>query len=621
MNTTDVSGDGVDEAIHALLKALRAEGVDPIEDGFAGIPGLTLDQRLLFAAALKHAVRAEPEPQGAVNDTSVPAAEAQLKPRVEDSELVHAISAEPVAALEDTTPTQLDEPGTPTAAAVAEPSVPAPPVADEVLVPEVDPLVGSAGINAYGTEGAVNAPNLVLPDHIPEAQEALARPETEPVEPGPIADPRQPVNLAVVEDFVAVPQPGGIPTMPARTSTQGDAAVMPSEIVKKTIYLKNAKMNEPYIGLIDVPGIRGLRLVDDGGTGLKLDEQAGTLRGLLGASGDFVIRLQGLLAGRHCVVLANIAVIPDPRSLWVSKDSDHMAPFWKPDEDTGINRGDLLCVAASKRGRSHAREGLFRDDDFAIWTGGPGGWNIAVVADGAGSAKFSRRGSQIAVNTVIRELPRLLDEHLNGQIETLVADLRKGVGNARERIRAQLYRSLATAAFNAAKAINDEAAVVEERASAFSTTLVLSVARKGPYGWFIAGFSIGDGGAAIFDLSARKVVPLTLADSGEFAGQTRFLQKSEFAAGYEEVAKRLFFDVRGEFTAILVMTDGITDPKFPTDNAFESSDVWCSFWETDLSKAVLLTRNNPALERDLLTWLDFWSPGNHDDRTIAIMLP
>jgi len=339
------------------------------------------------------------------------------------------------------------------------------------------------------------------------------------------------------------------------------------------------------------------------------------------ASGDFVLRIQGLLAGRRCDLHANLAVIPDPRSLWISKPHDPSAPFAKEDEDRGVSRGDLLCVAASKRGRSHAREGLFRDDDFALWTGGPGGWNIAVVADGAGSAKYSRRGSQIAVRTIVRDLPPLLEEHLTGQIDGLVAEHLKGVEGAEDRIRTQLYLSLATAAFNAAKAIGDEAARLEEHTGAFSTTLVLSVARKGPHGWFIAGFSIGDGGAAIFDLPSRTVKPLTLADSGEFAGQTRFLQKSEFAAGYEEVAKRLFFDVRDSFTAVLAMTDGITDPKFPTDSAFASSDVWCSFWETDLSQSVLLSQENTALERELLAWLDFWSPGNHDDRTIAIMLP
>ncbi len=68
------------------------------------------------------------------------------------------------------------------------------------------------------------------------------------------------------------------------------------------------------------------------------------------------------------------------------------------------------------------------------------------------------------------------------------------------------------------------------------------------------------------------------------------------------------------------MTDGITDPKFPTDTTFAIAGMWSRFWETELSQSVHLLRENPAIQRELLDWLDFWSPGNHDDRTIAIML-
>lgn len=594
-----MSGTGVDAAIRGLLEALRAEGVSPVDAGSPGMSELTPDQRLLLAALS----RMTPDP--------VPAS---------------GPAPEPGPGSSPTGPDAgtISPPETPDPVATTCADEAAPETTDEVAPagpsePAEDPPA-SEPVSADRAEQDGSAPD----EPPPESPAAEAGPPPDGGDAPPLTEPdpdaQQSVNPAVVEELVEVPQPGGVPTMPTRAATQGDAAVTQLEIVKKTVYLKNARMNEAYVGQIDVPGLKGMRLLDDGGTRLVLDEEAGTLSGQPGASGDFIVRVQGLLSGRRCDVVANLAVIPDPRSLWISKPHDPTAPFAKEDEDSGVNRGDLLCVAASKRGRSHAREGLFRDDDFALWTGGAGGWNIAVVADGAGSAKYSRRGSQIAVRTIVRDLPALLEEHLTGQIDGLVAEHLKGVEGADDRIRAQLYRSLASAAFKAAKAIREEATRVEERASAFSTTLVLSVARKGPHGWFIAGFSIGDGGAAVFDLPSRTVKPLTLADSGEFAGQTRFLQESEFAVGYEEVAKRLFFDVRDGFTAVLAMTDGITDPKFPTDSAFASADVWCSFWETDLSQSVLLDRENPAIERELLAWLDFWSPGNHDDRTIAIML-
>lgn len=608
-----------------LFEALRAEGVSPIEDGYAGITGLSMEQRLLLAA-LEHVssgVKTPAEESTLDTDTLIPDATPPTGPAGDPSEdgAYRAPEAPERAELKPRPAEQLSS--------IAEEHVLTEPSSAAEVIAQIDPEPDGLTSDPASedepvekrepyeaeavTEGAAAAAGIMPLDQepTPEAQTGS----------NPARDAQQSVNPAVVEELVEVPQPGGVPTMPTRAATQGDAAVTPLEIVNKTVYLKNARMSEPYLGQIDVPGLKGMRLLDDGGTGLALDEETGTLSGQPGASGDFIVRIQGLLSGRRCNVVANLAVIPDPRSLWISKPHDPTAPFAKEDEDSGVNRGDLLCVAASKRGRSHAREGLFRDDDFALWTGGPGGWNIAVVADGAGSAKYSRRGSQIAVRTIVRDLPPLLEEHLTGQIDGLVAEYLKGVEGAEDRISTQLYLSLATAAFNAAKAIGEEATRVDERAGAFSTTLVLSVARKGPHGWFIAGFSIGDGGAAIFDLPSRTVKTLTLADSGEFAGQTRFLQKSEFAAGYEEVAKRLFFDVRDGFTAVLAMTDGITDPKFPTDSAFASADVWCSFWETDLSQSVLLDRDNSAIERELLAWLDFWSPGNHDDRTIAIMLP
>ncbi len=58
-------------------------------------------------------------------------------------------------------------------------------------------------------------------------------------------------------------------------------------------------------------------------------------------------------------------------------------------------------VAASQRGRSHAIEGKPRDDDFALYFDEESEWYVMIVADGAGSAKYSRKGSQIACNTVM----------------------------------------------------------------------------------------------------------------------------------------------------------------------------------------------------------------------------
>jgi serine/threonine protein phosphatase PrpC len=411
------------------------------------------------------------------------------------------------------------------------------------------------------------------------------------------------------------PSIGGIPSMPIAAD---NILVAPMVTMKKSLFLKNAKAGELYEGAVEMDGLKELRLEDAGGSGL--DYEDGLLKGIPKLSGDFVLRFQGLLHGKRVEISANLAVIPDPKSLWVSKDSDRSDPFWKPDEDFDVKVGDLLCVAASKRGRSHAKDGIFRDDDFAM-SAAVSGWHVAAVADGAGSAKLSRRGSKVAVDHVLRELPSKLAEHLDPEIPALITAHVAGSSEADANIKSHIYQSLATVAFNAAKAIEEEAERLDRKPSELSTTLIVAAAKLFPEGWFVASFSVGDGGAALIDADEPFVAPLTLPDSGEFAGQTRFLQRSEFNGGYDEVVKRIFFAVRKRATALLLMTDGITDPKFPTESVFADKDAWAKFWKDDLAPAVDFSEENPELKKRFLDWLDFWSPGNHDDRTLAVLVP
>jgi hypothetical protein len=67
------------------------------------------------------------------------------------------------------------------------------------------------------------------------------------------------------------------------------------------------------------------------------------------------------------------------------------------------------------------------------------------------------------------------------------------------------------------------------------------------------------------------------------------------------------------------MTDGVSDPKFETDNNLINPNKWDELWNDLLENGVELTDDNENAKDQLLDWLDFWSPGNHDDRTIAIL--
>jgi hypothetical protein len=66
------------------------------------------------------------------------------------------------------------------------------------------------------------------------------------------------------------------------------------------------------------------------------------------------------------------------------------------------------------------------------------------------------------------------------------------------------------------------------------------------------------------------------------------------------------------------MTDGVTDPKLETENNLKDIAKWNLLWQ-DIEKEVNFDKENLNTDKELLKWLEFWSPGNHDDRTIAIL--
>ena len=64
------------------------------------------------------------------------------------------------------------------------------------------------------------------------------------------------------------------------------------------------------------------------------------------------------------------------------------------------------------------------------------------------------------------------------------------------------------------------------------------------------------------------------------------------------------------------MTDGVSDPKFHTDIQLNSFEAWEKFW---FELHMPLQSQKP--EKSLEEWLDFFSKGEHDDRTLAMFVP
>ena len=349
----------------------------------------------------------------------------------------------------------------------------------------------------------------------------------------------------------------------------------------------------------------------------------GTISGAPNKPGDHAATIEAFAnQGRDRVaaeIAAEITINPDPKSLWKSLEpadalyrKDHALPLRVAD-------GPFLILGASKRGRSHAHEARFRDD--AVWARfvPKGEWHVAAVADGAGSAEYSRWGSEIAVATSLRNLEESLPRVDEGEFLSAVSKLQADKENVEGKVilRDMVYRTLVRSAHEAAKALQAKADEDGISVKKLSTTLILGVARPVPGGVFFGSFSIGDGGAGVFRLDPLHLKPMTVPDSGEFAGETRFLALTEFQP---EVVNRIRIDIQPEFSAFILMTDGVTDAKLPTNNALADREMWKELW-TNLSGAVDFHRDNPEAEAQLLNWLDFWSPGNHDDRTIAVICP
>lgn len=326
----------------------------------------------------------------------------------------------------------------------------------------------------------------------------------------------------------------------------------------------------------------------------------------------------------------------DPRKLWrnIPVDWEGMSEpkYFKEDtqceyvkvEATADGTPQKDMVAASKRGRSHAQDGRPRDDHFRMEYIESNGWYIMSVADGAGSAKYSRAGSEIACNTAVERCKlKLTDSKMLENFEDSIVNYQAfdedNKDDARKIVGDYLYQIIGTAAFNAHKAINAEAALQKIPVKQYATTLLLTICKHFDFGWFVASFWVGDGAICLYDKNAHMSKILGVPDEGEYAGQTRFLTMPEIFQDATALYQRLRFYIVDDFTALFLMSDGVSDPKFETDANLNNPDKWDALWDDLKENGVELIDDNEAAKEQLLDWLDFWAPGNHDDRTIAIL--
>lgn len=405
----------------------------------------------------------------------------------------------------------------------------------------------------------------------------------------------------------------------------------PNGTVKKE-YATFFELPTDKISDIELEGIEALGLVLAVG-----DDGKCSLSGKPAVQGDFTLKLRyKTIEGEPASELAiPIAFNPNPRELWRNIPTDRGIAFFKEDsvkeyikveaDKEGNERKDI--VAASQRGRSHAQEGRPRDDHFSLYHCDDSDWYIIAVADGAGSAKYSRKGSEVACDTVIKHCKNLLLH--NPEFEKAIREYEEDRDNKEKRT--NVTRHVIDIIYNGAMKAHEAVKKVadannESKLKDFATTLMFAVCKKYEFGWFIASFWVGDGAICLFDKNNKTAKLLGTPDEGEFSGQTRFLTMPEIFRDSEAVAKRLRMAIVPDFTALFLMTDGVSDPMFETDKNLNDYSKWEEFYDRLLTGfpedeigGVDLSDDNAAAKDQLLQWLDFWSPGNHDDRTIAIL--
>lgn len=422
-----------------------------------------------------------------------------------------------------------------------------------------------------------------------------------------------------------------------------------ADITAQHIVVPNAKELIPYSAKIDflalnlddliVTEFEGLENL-----GLSFNSATATIEGTPTISGDIKFKLLFKVNGEEETTplnekLISLVINPDPKSLWKLVPSDQEMIFSKPDNtEIFAKLGKKNIVVSSKRGRSHGKDGTSRDDDFAFKYFENTQWSLVVVSDGAGSAYLARAGSKIACEAVVEyfetnadseqelKLEILIDEYSNNKTVEKLAEIEKlskfnlwqasiFVHNKLKAFAEQTYLSNSEL-FNNPKA--------KTNLEYLHSTLIFTLFKKYEFGYLIQSFGVGDCPIAVMNKDKTETTLLNWLDVGEYGGGTRFITQPDIFQKQDVMATRFNLRIIEDFSYLFLMTDGIYDAKFVVEANLEKHEKWIEFLEdldgkNEGNDKVDFNQDNIEIAIQLSTWMDFWSPGNHDDRTLAIV--
>jgi len=305
-----------------------------------------------------------------------------------------------------------------------------------------------------------------------------------------------------------------------------------------------------------------------------------------------------------------------------SGEADENDPYWKRDDEAyGIsvnrNRKKRLkkdLAAASRRGLQHIEKGKAREDDFFIQYDADTRWYVLAVADGSGKAKYSRKGSGIACRSAVEScLEQLTTQARELKKITIRYTPKKSDKICREIVE-QLHDIIASSVTHAYENIVAEATKSERLPEDYATTLLLCVCKKFEFGWLIGAFEAGDGAVCVYRKDDRYA---NLMGGGASSPKKCFLTTPGILHP-SELEHRIRFTIVDDFSALFLMTNGVSNPKFGSKTDLPSVELWDRFWD-DICSEVNFSGKTKTVSEELLKWLDFWAPGKYDDRTIAVV--
>lgn len=411
---------------------------------------------------------------------------------------------------------------------------------------------------------------------------------------------------------------------PKKTMDQSVVYKEKEEFKEAHWVLKNAHSNKFYEFSFDMeefPNIRIQKIENLEESGLNFDQNK--ISGTPTINNVYHLEIGFYHVGDEKnvdVKKVDLFVNADPKDLWKNIPTNENDLFYKPDATSYKGKfSDKKIVVASKRGRSHAHEGKFREDDFAV-SELPAKWSIISVSDGAGSASLAREGSRLATVSVNQffNSKEVLDE-IENNISILYTGeyAQEAVLEARKNIIKLLYKGVLYTHETLDKTAAENSVVLND----LNATLIFALVKKFSFGYVLLTFGVGDCPVNLINPDFSEVELLNRMDVGEFSGGTRFITMKEIFN--DQISTRFRITCVNDFSYLVLMTDGIYDPKFSTENKLEDTESWKTFFDDlegnndDSAKVDFI--NDTDIDVQLSVWTDFWSRGNHDDRTLAII--